>query len=209
MMVKTSHAGRRDPDLWERTVNDQWGGKQPILSGQESIAAARKLYRHATGQTFKGKVQLTSGNRVSWVKREHVVVRSGGPAVMGTVRNVLTVNPDRNRGGLRGLRAMIHDLSHACHRRLNPNDSDHSARQARLEARLVKFAIDRRWAEGTLRREPPPAPTKPDLVVQRHARLVARRDKWQREADRAKRLLAKAESEVRAYERRHRDRLGN
>jgi hypothetical protein len=43
--------------------------------------------------------------------------------------------------------------------------------------------------------------------VQRYRRMVARRDRWADQLDRAKRLAAKAEAEVRAYERRHRDRL--
>jgi len=38
--------------------------------------------------------------------------------------------------------------------------------------------------------------------------MVARRDRWKAAAERATRLFAKAEAEVRVYERRHRDRLG-
>ena len=37
--------------------------------------------------------------------------------------------------------------------------------------------------------------------------MISRRDKWRREAERAKRLLAKVEREVRAYERSHAERL--
>lgn len=102
---------------------------------------------------------------------------------------------------------MIHDLSHAFHRRLHPGDSSHSRRQAMLEAKLVRFAIQRKWHEGALRREPKPEPAKPDPVVQRHRRMVSRRDRWADQLERAKRLLAKAQREVRAYERRHGDRL--
>lgn len=194
-MAKTTHAGRRDPELWDRMVNSRFGGEQPILSGEESLAAARKLYRHAMGKPWPGKWELTSGNRYTWPRR-----------------GVFRVNPDKRERETRGLRAIIHDVSHYCHGRLHPNDSAHSIRQVRLEARLVKFALERRWHEGTLKREPrtpePVVKDKPDVVVQRYRRMIARRDKWAAELERATRLLAKAEAEVRTYERRHKERLG-
>lgn len=181
---------RRDTDLWERMVNSQFGGEQPVLSGDESIMAARKLWRHAMGKPFNGRIKLTSGNRRTWTRQ-----------------GVLYVNPDERRRNSRGLREIIHSISHLAHYRLHPGDKPHSIRQARMEAKLAKFALDRRWHEGALKREPAIEKTKPDAVAQRYARMVARRDKWAREFGRAKRLLAKAESEVRTYERRHGDRL--
>lgn len=188
-MAKTTHA--RDPGLWDRLVNERFGDSHPVLSPQESIAAARKLYRHAMGKSWPGKIELTSGNRYTWARR-----------------GVLYVNPDKRERQARGLRALIHDISHLCHARLHPGDSSHSPRQARLEGRLVTFALRRGFTEGALKREPPAPKPKPDIVQQRHARMVSRRDKWARELERAKRRLAKAEREVREYERRHRDRLG-
>jgi hypothetical protein len=165
---------RRDHDLWDAKINDKWGGVQPVLSPEESLLAAKKLYRHAMGKAWPRKWALTSGRRYTWP-------RSG----------VFYVNPDRRGFGTRGLRDII---------------------QLRLEARLTKFALDRRWHEGALKKEPtaaaaPVEKSKPDVVVQRYSRMVGRRDKWKRELERAKRLFAKAESEVRAYERRHRERL--
>lgn len=181
----------RDRDLWKRLVNERFGTEQPVLSPEESVRAARKLYRHAMGKPFPGKVQLTSGRRYTWVRR-----------------GVLFVNPDHRGFGPRGLRAMIHDLSHYCHSRLHPSDAPHSRRQAQLEGRLARFALRAGFTSGALKRpEPAAPPPKPDLVQQRYSRMLNRRDKWRREAERAKRLLAKAESEVRAYERRHGDRL--
>jgi len=209
-------------------VNSKFNGVQPILSPEESLVAARKLYRHAFGKAFPGEVRLTTGNRYTWVRR-----------------GVLSVNPDKREGHTRGLRSIIHDLSHYAHSRLNPRDAPHSIRQARLEARLAKFALDRGWHEGGLTKakpvdlkvnaEPveapqsimaaiqsvagikpvqpveapePAKPAKPDRVAVRHKRMVARRDRWKAAAERSVRLLAKAEAEVRQYERRHRERLG-
>lgn len=187
-MAALKHA--RDPGLWDRLVNERFGAAQPILSGPESIIAARKLWRHATGKPFAGKIRLTSGNRYTSVDGR-----------------VMSVNPDKQEQQARGLRALIHDISHEAHRRLNPRDSAHSARQARLEGRLVTFALTRGFVDGALKRDPPAPKPKPSLIQQRHARMVSRRDKWAKELERAKRLLAKAERELRTYERRNAEKI--
>ena len=185
----------RDRALWDRLVNDRFAGEQPILSPEEAIVAARKLYRHAFGKAFPGRVELTSGNRYTWVRR-----------------GVLYVNPDKREGHTRGLRSIIHDLSHYAHHRKNPKDAPHSIRQARLERDLATFALDRNWHRGGLAKPEKPEPEKVekpkvDPVVVRYRRMVARRDKWAAELARAKRLYAKAAIEVRTYERRHGERL--
>lgn len=201
----------RDRAVWDRLVNDRFQGEQPILSPEESVMAARKLYRHAFGKAFRGEVRLTSGNRYTWVKRERVVVRRGGLA-LATLKDVLVVNPDKREGTTRGLRSIIHDLSHYAHSRKHPNDAPHSIRQARLERDLAVFALSRDWHKGGLRKPEKAQPVKvekpkADPVVLRYRRMVARRNKWKRELDRSRRLLAKAEVEVRTYERRHGERL--
>lgn len=191
--VKYDRKGtKRDRDLWNRLVNSRFGSDRPVLSGPESIKAARKLYRHATSKTWTGPTALTSGNRITWI-------RSG----------VLTVNPNWSRGN-GGLREIIHAISHYAHRRLHPNDAPHSIRQARLEAKLAKFALRAGFLDGKLAAKPKaekPKPEKPDPIRQRYQRMVNRRDKWAAELERSKRLLAKAEKERRAYERRHGERL--
>lgn len=189
----------RDPGLWDRLVNERWDGQQPVLSPEDSIKAAKRLYRQAMGKPWTGPAKLTSGNRTTWVR--------GG---------VLYVNPDECKTTGRGLREMIHSISHYAHYRLHPSDAPHSRRQAQLEGRLVTYAIKSGFAEGRVRPigpapqpKPEPAPKpKPDKVVQRHARMVSNRDKWARELERAKRLHDQWARKVRDYERRHRERLG-
>jgi hypothetical protein len=185
---------RRDRSLWERAVNDLWEGKRPILSPDESLAAAKKLWRHATGKAWGGKWKLVGGNRHTWPRH-----------------GVFGVNPDsRHNGSERGLRDIIHGISHYAHRRLHPKDKPHSIRQLQLEARLTKFAIAHGWhlpKPEPVVAEPTPAPPKPDKVALRYRRMVTRRDKWVAEAERAKRLATKAAREVREYERRHGERL--
>jgi hypothetical protein len=189
---------RRDHSLWDQRVNDLWNGQQPVLSPEESLTAAKKLYRHAMGKAWKGKWALVSGNRHTWPK-------------YGT----FYVNPARkpkwsHGAATTGLREIIHGISHYCHWKLHPGDKPHSIRQLRLEAKLTKFAIDRKWHEGALKKPEPPEPeakAKPDVICLRYKRMVNRRDKWSAELERAKRLYAKAQREVRAYERRHGERL--
>lgn len=188
----------RDPGLWDRLVNERWGGVQPVLSAEDSVTAAKRLYRFAMGREWKGPVKLTSGRRYTWIRN-------------GT----LTVNPDMPQRHCRGLRAMIHDLSHFAHARLHPADAPHSRRQAQLEGRMVTYAINAGWADGQVRKlgpapkpkaEPEPKPAV-DKVVVKHARMVARRDKYRKELERLTRLEAKASREVRDYQRRHKGRV--
>jgi hypothetical protein len=187
---------RRDHSLWDDAVNKLWDGQKPVLSPEETLAAAKKLYRHAMGKAWHGKWALVSGNRYTWVRNM-----------------TFYVNPDRSRAWQTpGLRDVIHLMSHWCHRRLHPRDKPHSIRQLRLEARLTKFAVARRWHEGGLKKPAKPeaatpAPAKPDVVVARYRRMVTRRDKYARELDRSTRLLAKATQEVAQYERRHGQRV--
>jgi hypothetical protein len=183
---------RRDHSLWDRRVNDLWGGHKPVLSPEETLAAARKLWRHATGKAWTGKWEVTSGRCHTWPRR-------------GT----FYVNPNRYGGGLRQL---VHLIAHYAHRRLHPGDKPHSIRQLRLEAKLTKFAVARWGPQAPAKAAPAAkveaeAPTKPDKVVLRYRRMKARRDRWADQLDRSQRLLQKAEREVRAYERRHRGRL--
>lgn len=188
----------RRPEVWDRLSNDRWGGEQPILSAEDSVTAAKRIYRQAMGKPWTGPVKVVSGNRYSWVRH-----------------GVLCVNPDKREPHCRGVRSIIHDLSHYAHARLNPSEAPHSLRQARLEGRLVTYAINAGWNTGEVRKlgpapqpKPEPAP-KPvvDKVVQKHARMVARRDKYRKEQARIERLLAKAEREVRDYQRRHKGRV--
>ncbi|MEJ7831314.1 MAG: hypothetical protein WKF79_00225 [Nocardioides sp.] len=189
----------RDPGLWDRLVNERWDGQEPVLSPDDSIKAAKRIFRQAMGRAWVGPVRLTSGNRYTWVRR-------------GT----LIVNPDMPQRECRGLRAMIHDLSHYAHSRLNPSEAPHSRKQAQLEGRLVTYALKSGFAEGRVRAlgpapQPKPEPVaKPavDKVAVKHARMAKRRDSYRAQVERFSRLLAKAEREVRDYERRHRGRVG-
>jgi hypothetical protein len=189
----------RDRSQWDRLVNERWDGVQPVLSPEDSIKATLRLFRQAMGRPWTGKVRLATGNRRTWV-------RSG----------VLVVNPDESsRGSQGGLREIIHSIAHYAHYRLHPSEAPHSRRQLLLESRLVTYAIKSGFAEGRVRRLGPapqpkaaPEPKPPvDKVVQKHARMVKRRDTYRAQVERLTRLLAKAEREVKDYQRRHKGRV--
>lgn len=177
---------RRDHSLWDQRVNDLWGGHKPVLSPEETLAAARKLWRHATGKAWPGKWAVTSGRRHTWPRR-------------GTFH----VNPNRYGGGLR---QVIHLIAHYAHRRLHPGDKPHSIRQLRLEAKLTKFAVAR-WGKDApapkVKAKPlPPKPSqreKAKRLVQLEARLKRRRA----EMERAQRLLALAAKAYRDHRTTH------
>jgi hypothetical protein len=190
-MAKTA---AREAGLWNRLVNDKFEGKAPVLPADESVKAAKRLYRRAMGRPWDGPVKLTSGNRSTWVWRD-----------------VLVVNPDE-RHGAGGLREIIHSISHYAHSVKHPNDAPHSSRQVYLERDLVDYAIASGFLDGKLASKAKPKPpvepkAKPDKVVVKYNAMVKRRDKWKAEAERANRLLKKAEAEVRTYERRHGERV--
>lgn len=186
----------RDKTLWKRLVTDRWDGRMPILSPDESVKAAKRLYRKALGYPWTGPVKVVSGNRRTWI-------RSG----------VLCVNPDEHLwNGNRGLREIIHSISHYAHQRLNPADAPHSRRQAAIEGKLTTYALNAGWAEGSLKPKPrkpkaEPVKAKPDKVQQRYQRICNRAAKWEAQLEQAERLLKKAKQEKRVYERRHGDRL--
>jgi len=184
----------RKADVWNRLVNEKFDGQSPILSPEASVKAAKRLYRKAMGDPWRGPVKVTSGNRQTWVRR-------------GT----LIVNPDQHNRPNRGLREIIHAISHYAHARLHPNDAPHSRRQAQLEGRLATHAVKSGWLdEGALEPKPrgakEPGP-KPDIVGQRYQRIANREAKWAAKLEQAKRLHAKAKREKRVYELRHGDRL--
>lgn len=189
----------RDPGLWDRLVNERWEGREPVLSPEDSVKAALRLYRQAMGRPWTGRTRIATGNRRTWV-------RDG----------VLVVNPDeQSRGSKGGLREIIHSISHYAHYRLHPSEAPHSRRQVLLEGRLVTYALNSGFAEGRVRRlgpepqpkaEPEPKPPV-DKVVQKHVRMVKRRDTYRAQVARLTRLLAKAEREVKDYQRRHKGRV--
>lgn len=175
------------PDLWDRLVNSKWPPGIATPSDAEAITGAKRLYRKAMGKPWRGPVTITSGNRHTWIRR-----------------GVLYVNPNYTwRPGWPGI---VHAIAHYAHARKHPGDRPHSARQAYIERDLTDYALANGFLEGRLNR-PKRQASKPDPVVSRYQRILARQSKWQTKLKRAENALAKVRKERRDYERRHGGRL--
>src|SRR6266446_3256191 len=105
---------------WYARVNAAWPATVPPLTAEEAGRAARKLFRFATGETWRGAVKVTSGNRYSWERW-----------------GVLTVNPGA------GWKQLIHLLSHAFYQHYvaAKGDRPHGAGHARLERRMIREVV--------------------------------------------------------------------
>jgi hypothetical protein len=161
-------------------VNGTWPtppSQLPKLTGQEAISAAKRLYRLGTGKAFVGKWEVTSGNR-------HSYPRWGR----------FWVNPEK------GWHALVHNLSHVCHRKVNPTHKPHSPSHAWLERKLIEHVVTEGWLDGKLRL---PEKPKADTGDVRYERVLSRIASWERKAKRAANALKKL-SRTKAYYDRQR-----
>lgn len=156
---------------WYRRVNETWPDIVPALTEEEAARAARRLYRFVKGRKFEGEVIQTSGRRYTWIRR-----------------GALYVNAEK------GWKDLVHLLSHALGRDLpGPHGGDH----ARLERRMIKEVLRRRWLDGTLKREPNPEPAKDDIRAEKVRRAEAAVVRWERKLGRAQRALVKLRRKLR------------
>jgi len=159
-------------------VNAEWPKELPALRPEEAVRAARRLWRFATGKTFRGEIKKTSGNRYTWI-----------------IRGIMVVNASR------GWRDLVHDLSHCAHNRIS-DERPHSEEHAQLELKMVRWVVMNGWLDGRLQ---PPAKPKPTAIEKAKARLVAldlRTKRWETKAKRAATALRKLKCQRRALERR-------
>lgn len=161
---------------WYRRVNAAWPKEIPALTGQEAVRAFRRLYRFVHRRTFSGKIELTSGNRLTWTRH-----------------GVWYLNPKQ------GWPQFVHFLSHRFDHSLRP-DSGHDADHARLELRMIKQVIRRGWLAGRLNQNT--APREPrDLKSLRRDRVLAGIKRWETKLKRAQTALRTLRRRARYYER--------
>lgn len=163
-------------------VNSQWPADLPDLTGEEAIAAAKRLYRFAMKKPWPGKWELTSGNRYTWARGR-----------------IFKVNPKRTGWTETGWRDLVHMMSHYCHRQLFPKAKPHSGAHHFLEKEMVAYVIGQGWLKGTLRK--PGKPAKADPRAVRHQRVLAGIERWEAKRKRAEKALAKLRRRATYYER--------
>lgn len=173
---------------WYDRVNAAWPADIPALTADEALKAARKLYRFSMGSTFGGKVVLTTGNRYTWVRNYELRVNAARREYV-------------DGKWVQGWIALIHDLSHYAHSRLNPNLKPHCGAQARIEISMIKEVIKRGWLNGTLKTEAKIAKAAPDMRNVRYERICQRIESWERREKRAANALKKLRKQCAYYER--------
>ena len=156
-------------------VNAEWPNPLPALTPQEAVSAAKRLYRFGMKRAWKRSIEITSGNRYTWIR--------GG---------VFYVNPDK------GWHDLVHDISHLVHQRLHPERSGHDFRHAHLERAMVVEVISKGWLDGKLRREAKPTP---DARTVRHQSVLRRIKLWESKRKRADNALKKLAKQKAYYER--------
>jgi hypothetical protein len=166
-----------------QSVNGAWPETIPPLTAPEAVTAAKRLYRLAFRRSFRGKVKVTSGRRYSYI-------RSG----------IMYVNPEGHH--FKGWRDLVHDLSHYAHARLHPGHKPHDGRgtHAFIERSMIEHVVNSGWLDGKLKR---PAKEKPrqDVRQVRHARILARIERWDAKRKRAETALRKLRRQRAYYER--------
>lgn len=158
-------------------VNAKWPSTLPELSGQEAIAAVKKLLRHF-GVKFVGTFRVTSGNRYTWPRR-----------------GVFSVNPER------GWHHLVHLTAHYAHSRLNPTEKPHHYHHLHLERDMTAYVLEQGWLSGSLRKPEKAKPTTAEKQRKRHEAILRRITSWESKAKRAKNALAKLNRQRKYYER--------
>ena len=169
-------------------VNGQWPETIPALTGEEAVAAAKRLYRFAMKKPWKGKWALTSGRRYTWPRR-----------------GVFYVNPGRENwsAAAGGWQDLVHMMSHYCHRQLHPGHKPHDGRHHFLEKEMVAYVIKSGWLEGKLRPK-----VRVKIAPDRLAGLEARAARWETKRRRAETALRKIARQRASLARRARTQNG-
>lgn len=165
---------------WYARANAAWPKPSPQLTEASAINAARRLWKWGMGEKLRYPIEITSGNRYTWI-------RSGK----------LCVNPEK------GWHDLIHDLSHLIWRRANVGEEirPHEKGHAKLELRMVKEVVKRGWLNPEPPKEEAPKPTKQDVQSERYERINARIQAWEAKERRAKNAIKKLREQRAYYER--------
>lgn len=180
--------------LWPEGTNE---GRDLVPTAQEAVTACKRLYRFAMGRPFQGRVQVTSGNRRTWIRRGVLIVNPDEGS--GPPRCFVDGVPVR-RGG--GWHEIVHSMSHYCANRLYSRKvRGHSSQHAFLEKQMIDKVVSSGWLTGALKRPERPAKPRADVREVRAARVVARIKKWQARRKRAETELRKLRQKARYYEK--------
>lgn len=166
-----------------QSVNGAWpcaSNDLPKLDDAEAILAVKKLVRFAKVKRRITKFKIVTGNRHTWPRY-----------------GVWNVNAGR------GWHALVHSVSHYCHRKLFPQHNPHHTTHAFLERSMIEHVCKSGWLEGKLRKPDKPK-AEPGAREVRQAKLIrieARIEAWRRKEQRARTALAKLARQRKYYEK--------
>ena len=149
------------------------------MAGVEAIRAAKRLYRLVMGKPWHGTWKAGRGNHRTYPRWKT------GP--------VFLVNPGQ------GWHDMVHDLSHACWRRMKPGARPHAAGHAYVERQMIEYVVTHGWLDGKLKPKEKP---KVDVKAKRYASIVKRLAQWERRKKRAETAIKKLKRQATGYQRR-------
>jgi hypothetical protein len=165
-----------NPDVWASTPTDY----------KVVCKTIKALWKKEMGKKFPYTLKEVTGNRHSWCRD----------------RKTFNVNTTK------GWAEIIHGLGHYMGYMKN-HKRPHCAEHAILEYRLTKYVAENNLVElgnqELLKQKE--MESKPKLrinkVAQRYASMLRRKSKWAKTLKQAERNLAKAEKEIKKYERVH------
>ena len=121
------------PVFW-KSLNGGWPEGMVKPDDKTVVHGVKRLWRHVTRRPCPYDVIVVHHRaRRTWVHWRSI---EGKPA-----RQVLIVSPDYHHPHP-GWPAIVHDLSHYLHWRMNRAARPHDSRQARLEQRLQRYVIE-------------------------------------------------------------------
>lgn len=158
-------------------VNGTWPkGELPKMTGAEAIRAAKRLYWLVMEKRWPGTWKAGRGNHRSYPRG-----------------SVFLVNPGQ------GWHDMVHDLSHACWRRMKPGVRPHAAGHAYIERLMIEQVVTQGWLDGRLKAKEKP---KVNVKAKRYASIVKRLAQWERRKKRAETAIKKLKRQAVGYQRR-------
>ena len=164
------------------SVNRAWPEELPLLTAEEALSVAKRLYRFGMKRAWKGKWALTSGRRYTWPRR-----------------GVYFVNPVGSRS--RGWRDLVHEVSHYVHSRRYPGKRGHDIRHEILEREMVDHVVRSGWLDGRFRKAQAPSVSGFEKLERKLAHAQQMLSKAETRAKRAATLRKKWSDKVRYYER--------
>ena len=148
---------------YDRIINSRWPSSFiPIDSEQEARTGLKRLWRKATGFPFKGKIQIVSGNRVTWCRPQkkfrHSYYRRNpdGSVKWQNYCWVINLDATESQGShakhVSGWNGLVHAVSHFCnHVNYNRRMKPHGNEQLRLERDLTIYCMDKGFHLGSLK----------------------------------------------------------